>query len=204
MAGDERRQQLLEVAMHLFSKNGFSGTTTKKIAQKAGVSEAMVFRHFANKDELYAAILDEKACSHGFDNPFAEIASELEAKDDFAVFYGITLKALELHDKDKDFMRLLLHSALEGHELSRMFFESFVKQAYEFLGRYIETRQKEGAFRKVEPKVVVRSLFGMIIHQSMNNNLWDKERELLDISNEEAAKSFANILLDGVRTGRTA
>src|SRR5213080_2118089 len=64
MAGDERRLQILKVAMRLFSQRGFRGTTTKEIAQAAGVSEAMVFRHFATKKELYSAILDHKACLH--------------------------------------------------------------------------------------------------------------------------------------------
>ena len=63
MAGEERRLQILAVAVRLFSQRGFRGTTTKEIAQAAGVSEAMVFRHFATKEELYAAILDHKACS---------------------------------------------------------------------------------------------------------------------------------------------
>ena len=66
MAGDERRQQIIETAESLFSENGFRGTTTKKIADKAGISEAMVFKHFANKDELYSAILDQKSCSRLF------------------------------------------------------------------------------------------------------------------------------------------
>ncbi len=61
MAGEERRLQILAVAMSLFSERGFRGTTTKEIAHASGVSEAMVFRHFANKEELYAAILDHKA-----------------------------------------------------------------------------------------------------------------------------------------------
>ena len=65
MAGEERRDQLLRVAMSLFSNHGFRGTTTKEIAHAAGVSEAMVFRHFATKEDLYAAILDHKACSGG-------------------------------------------------------------------------------------------------------------------------------------------
>ena len=60
MAGDERRTQILQVAMRLFSQRGFRGTTTREIAVAAGVSEAMVFRHFANKEELYTAILDHK------------------------------------------------------------------------------------------------------------------------------------------------
>ncbi|HYW70404.1 MAG TPA: helix-turn-helix domain-containing protein, partial [Pyrinomonadaceae bacterium] len=64
MTGEDRRLQILRVAMRLFSQRGFRGTTTKEIALTAGVSEAMVFRHFATKEELYSAILDHKACVH--------------------------------------------------------------------------------------------------------------------------------------------
>ena len=63
MAAEDRRHQILHVAVTLFSQRGFGGTTTKEIAQAAGVSEAMVFRHYATKQELYSAILDHKACS---------------------------------------------------------------------------------------------------------------------------------------------
>ena len=69
MAGEDRRKQILLVAMRLFSQHGFRGTTTKEIAQAAGVSEAMVFRHFANKEELYSAIIDHKACAENFQCP---------------------------------------------------------------------------------------------------------------------------------------
>lgn len=199
MSGDERREQILRVAMRLFSENGFRGTTTKEIAKESGISEAMVFRHFANKDELYADILDHKACNHGLEHPFEKIAADLEAKDDFAVFYKMALNALEQHEEDRDFIRLLLFSALEGHDLARMFFESFVIDMYEFLSAYIRRRQKDGAFREVEPKIVVRSFIGMIIHHSLNSTLWDKEQKLLKISNEDAAREFATILLNGIK-----
>src|ERR1700681_2661655 len=69
MAGDERRMQILGCAVRLFSQRGFRGTTTKEIAQAAGISEAMVFRHFATKEELYSAILDHKACLHDTMDP---------------------------------------------------------------------------------------------------------------------------------------
>lgn len=200
MASDERREQILSIAMRLFSERGFSGTTTKEIAVAAGVSEAMVFRHFANKDELYGAILDHKACNHNLQNPFEKFAEAFAQKDDYAVFYGLALDALEHHEHDRDFMRLLLHSALEGHELSRMFFEGYVVKMYEFLSSYISQREADGAFRELDPKVIVRSFIGMIIHHSLNNSLWDKERKLLDISNEEAARNFTEVLLRGVLT----
>ncbi|MGI8468058.1 MAG: TetR/AcrR family transcriptional regulator [Pyrinomonadaceae bacterium] len=199
MSGDERRSQILQVAISLFSQRGFSGTTTKEIANAAGVSEAMVFRHFANKDELYSAILDYKVCSRSFQNSFGLLAEKIAAKDDFGVFYTMVLSALEHHAKDSDFPRLMLHSVLEGHDLARIFFESFITDIYNFLSAYILQRQKDGVFRKVEPRIVVRALIGMFYYHSLNNILWDKEQKLLKISNEEAAREFAGILLKGIK-----
>lgn len=198
MAGDKRRLQILRVAVSLFAHEGFRGTTTKKIAQAAGVSEAMVFRHYANKEELYTAILDHKACSGDAINPELMVAEALKRKDDRAVFEGLAFGALEHHESDPEFQRLLLHSALEGHELAQMFFEKFVRRVYEFLGAYIRERQRDGAIIKIDPAIVVRAFVGMIIHHSLNNNLWDPRRRLLNLSNKSAAKNFTDILLGGI------
>ncbi len=198
MAGEERRLQLLAVAVSLFSERGFRGTTTKEIAQAAGVSEAMVFRHFATKEELYAAILDHKACSGGTFEPALMAADGIQRKDDRAVFESLALGALNHHEKDPEFQRLLLHSALEKHELAQMFFDEFVRRVYEFLGGYIRERQREGALIEIDPAIVVRAFIGMVMHHSLNNNLWDPKRRLLNISNESAARHFTSILLNGI------
>jgi hypothetical protein len=119
-------------------------------------------------------------------------------KDDRAVFEGLAFHALEHHEDDKEFHRLLLYAALEGHELAQMFWERTVIQFYEFLGAYIKERQRDGAMVEIDPRVIVRTFIGTIIHHSLNNNLWDPQRRLLDISNEDAARSFAEVLLNGI------
>ncbi len=201
MAGGERRQQILGVAMRLFSQHGFRGTTTKEIAQAAGVSEAMVFRHFATKQELYSAILDFKACSGSLGDPREFLAEALRRKDDRAVFTELARALMRHHESDPEFLRLLTHAALEEHELAAMFWERTIRQMYEFLGGYVRERQRDGAFRQIEPHVVVRAFLGTVIHHSLNNTLWDKRRTLLDITNERAAEEFARILLEGVSAG---
>lgn len=205
MTGDERREQILATAVSLFSQRGFKGTTTKEIAKAAGVSEAMVFRHFENKEALYGAILDTKDCQDGVRRfPWdqnSKLKKAIEDKDDFAFFYNIALDAMNKHQSDVAFMRLLFYSALEEHELAQQFFKDFIEQVYSFIGGYISTRQKDGVFRRMNPRVAVRALLGMLIHHSLNNILWDKERTILDISNETAAKNFAEILLNGIRAG---
>ena len=200
MAGEERRLQILRVAVRLFSQRGFRGTTTKEIAQAAGVSEAMVFRHFATKEELYTAILDHKACASEIADPCELVTDAVKRKDDRAVFETLAFTALQHHENDREFNRLLLHAALEGHELAQMFWDRNIVQIYEFLGTYIGERQRDGVFRPLEPKIVVRAFIGMLIHHSLNNNLWDPSRRLLDITNKEAAREFTEILLRGIRT----
>jgi hypothetical protein len=71
---------------------------------------------------------------------------------------------------------------------------------YRSLGNYISERQREGAIVEVEPAVVVRAFIGMVMHHSLNNNLWDRKRSLLKISNQAAAREFAGILLNGIAT----
>jgi len=198
MAGEERRSQILAVAVSLFSERGFRGTTTKEIAQAAGVSEAMVFRHFATKKELYAAILDHKSCADDRFQPEQMAAEAIKRKDDWAVFESLAIGALTYHEKDPEFQRLLLYSALEKHELAEMFFNEFVRRVYQFLGSYIRERQRDGALIDIDPAIVIRCFIGMVMHQSLNNNLWDPARRLLNISNESAAKEFTNILLNGI------
>jgi len=204
MAGEERRMQILECAVSLFSQRGFRGTTTKEIAQAAGISEAMVFRHFATKEELYTAILDHKACSGTAFSPCDVVAKAVAEKDDRAVFEQFAFNVLNVHEDDTEFHRLLLHAALEGHELAAMFWERNVRPAYEFLGSYVRTRQAEGVMVEIDPRVVVRAFVGMVIHHSLNNTLWDRKRTVLKISNEEAARQFTNILLGGVLARKPA
>ena len=55
----ERRRAIIEAALRVFSAGSSSAATTAQIAREAGVSEPILYRHFASKRELYLACLDE-------------------------------------------------------------------------------------------------------------------------------------------------
>jgi AcrR family transcriptional regulator len=63
LSSDERRQAILAAVTEAFAENGFNGTTTRALATAAGVSEALIYKHFPSKESLYAAMLD--ACVKG-------------------------------------------------------------------------------------------------------------------------------------------
>lgn len=53
------REQLLQAALQVYATAGYRGTTTRRIAEEAGVNEVTLFRHFGNKDTLIKAALQE-------------------------------------------------------------------------------------------------------------------------------------------------
>jgi len=63
LTSEERRHAIVDAVRGVFAANGFSGTTTRELAHAAGVSEALLYKHFPSKESLYAAMLD--ACTRG-------------------------------------------------------------------------------------------------------------------------------------------
>ncbi len=59
MRAQDRRRQLLEVAADLFAKHGYRGTTTARLAEAAGITEPILYRHFDNKLDLFVTLIDE-------------------------------------------------------------------------------------------------------------------------------------------------
>lgn len=57
LKSDDRRESILNAAMQVFAEHGYEGTKTLQIAKAAGVSEALLYRHFSSKRILYRAIL---------------------------------------------------------------------------------------------------------------------------------------------------
>src|SRR6201992_505331 len=119
--GDERRKAIVAAAVPLFARNGFAGTTTRELAAAAGVSEALLFRHFPSKQSLYREILT-LGCEG--DPAFEELAS-LPASTATAIgivrfmvrrfVLGVGAERRELDLK----MRLMLQSCLEDGDYAR-------------------------------------------------------------------------------------
>ncbi len=191
----DRRQDILAAAMELFAKNGFRGTTTRDLAAQAGVNEAIIFRHFNNKEELYSAILEQKAWEKNRDAPIEELERLARDSEDEKFFQTLGAAFLERHANDTTFMRLLLFSALEGHQLSDMFVASMT--ARNPIANYIQKRIDEGAFKPMDPHLAARGLFGMFASFVLWQEIFGlKKTQPHD--REEVVRTFVSIFLKGI------
>lgn len=129
---DERRTAIIAAAVPLFARKGFSGTTTKEIAETANISEALLFKHFPSKKLLYGEIL-RLGCEG---DPALERLAELQPSTrtlvrmiDFMTRYFVLAAGVDPADLDTR-LRLLLHSCLEDGEYARELFERIFERVH--------------------------------------------------------------------------
>ncbi|MBO0719636.1 MAG: TetR/AcrR family transcriptional regulator [Blastocatellia bacterium] len=195
MSAEERRRQIVEVAGKLFSLKGFNGTTTRQIADGAGVSQAIIFRHFPSKEAIYSAILDQKLRQTA-ERISLQLRDAALRKDDRSFFGALAFDLLDLHSKDPSLIRLLLFSALEGHELSRMFYKTMSGQIRDHVRSYIKQRIADGAFRPLDPLAAARMFMGMVVHHAQVVALYSYDD--VKVTNRQMADYFVELFLDGV------
>jgi len=192
---EDRKHQILQVATELFAKRGYEGTTTREIAKRARVNEAIIFRHFPTKEDLYWAVIDAKCAAKA---GLQAMVSILDAGDDLrTTFINLAETMLRRREKDPSLMRLLLFSGLENHRLSQRFFETYIVDYYEILGEHIRKRIAAGEFREINPQIAARGLLGMLVYHSMVQDIFGANRfQTFDL--HDVAEDLTDIWLRGM------
>ena len=195
MGGSERREQIVGVSARLFSEKGFRGTTTKEVADKAGISEATIYKHFKSKTDIYQAII-ESYCND--DKGRSHYLKRLEGKSGRDLLSEVAALIMESYEEDPFFIRIFLFSALEGIEFSDMVIQSKGMEMLGLVKSEIERLMDEGVFKKENPILVTRAYIGMISHYCISQEVFGmKKKYKTDYKN--AARVFVDIFLNGVR-----
>lgn len=136
ITSEERRDQILNAALKVFSERGFHGTTTRELAKASGVSEALMFRHFPSKEDLYIAL--QSRCCQAKAGEKAEMLGSLEDSTASLVTLVHYLMAKMLRPPDRvpeleqALHRLLANSFIEDGRFARGFME---KVGHEFIDK---------------------------------------------------------------------
>lgn len=122
MSGERRREAIIKAAGRVFVEKGFHGTTTRELAAAAGVSEALLFKHFPSKEALYSAI--QMAC---FKEEGAKIGPWLEALEPSTESLAALVHSLARdvlggvpEESKRWFIRLLLRSLMDEGDFARV------------------------------------------------------------------------------------
>ena len=166
--------------------------TTRQLAAAVGVTEPVIYEHFASKRVLYDEILLEESKLQ-----VAEFVRSLEpferARDDNGFFRQAGSFLLSRVSKDPAKLRFLLQVLLEGGESARLFYENQVLPTHEYLCGYIEKRVAEGAFRAINSRIATRQFISFVVYHNSLQQLVD-DRFLGKTNNDVIAEVVTNFL----------
>jgi AcrR family transcriptional regulator len=121
MSSENRRRMILDAARKLFVDKGFERTTVRQLAEAAGVSEALLFRHFPSKEALYSAIHVSSFKEEG--SKVIERLQAMEPSTGNLVFlvadFVSHILGRQPEGGERSFLRLVLRSLMDEGEFAR-------------------------------------------------------------------------------------
>ncbi|MDX1734010.1 MAG: TetR family transcriptional regulator [Halioglobus sp.] len=148
--------KLLDIAVELFADQGFSGVSMRGIARAAGITQAAIYHHFANKEALYFAALE-----HVYAGQAMELVSQASQEPDPRARLAVAVRRLlEVFDEDSRFRRLYLRELLEGDQARlKLLAEGVFGDLHQFLLTLMAELAPQG-----DAHLLVLDLSGMIVH----------------------------------------
>jgi AcrR family transcriptional regulator len=125
LSSEERRVAIIHAVRQVFAEKGFDGTTTRELAEAAGVSEALLFKHFPNKEALFSA-MQHSCCNEAAHGMFARLNALEPSASTLALMTHFLVSRMVggcggPEDEQTIQTRLMLRSLAEDGDFARIF-----------------------------------------------------------------------------------
>ncbi|MEJ3656671.1 TetR/AcrR family transcriptional regulator [Actinomycetes bacterium KLBMP 9759] len=166
-----KRQAIIDAAADVFQQNGYLGATTDEVATRASVSKQTLYKHFPDKQRLYAeTILDTTV--RVVDGLSSAAASTLDGTDDvrgaLRELARSYIRSL-LRPEVLKLRRLVIAEADRFPEVGRAWFDRGFDQALVVLGAALQRLAERGLLRDLDdPTLAAYQFAGLVMYQPMN------------------------------------
>jgi AcrR family transcriptional regulator len=188
----ETKSRILKSAMRLFAKHGFDGTTTKQLAEDAGVAEGTLFRHFANKKAILAEV-----ATQGWIEILTDLLTELSEMGSSKAIAQV-MKHRMMHMRENvDLLRVCFIEVQFHEDLRDRIQTEVIEKMTDVAEAFFQTAMDQGVYRQQNPRLVARVFLGMFTIASFSQNtIADPNASPEDLKN--MAEGLADIFLNGV------
>ncbi|MEA5529648.1 helix-turn-helix domain-containing protein [Dolichospermum sp. UHCC 0684] len=188
----QTRTRILQAAQRLFAAKGFEGTTTRDLAQTAGVAEGTLFRHFANKK----AILVEVATS-GWVDLLTDLLTELSEMGSYKAIDQVMRRRMWNLQKNADIMRVCFMEVQFHPDLRDRIQTEVIDKMTAVAEAFFQTAIDKGIYRQMDAKLGAKVFLGLFAiagfsdHTLIEPNASPQEMQKM-------AEGLADIFLNGV------
>ena len=192
----DRRQQILEAALKVFSTKGFHKATNKDIAQAAGgISPGLIYWYFKDKEDLFLSIVRERATIFKMaDHP--EQLMELPPREGLALI-GRTYLSLFKVPGNVAIVRILVAEAIRFPQIAEMFYKQAARRFLGLLSQYLQHQIDLGRLRPHDTVISARSFLGMFVINVVSREIMH-DPLVMGTSDEQLVATVLDIFLGGL------
>lgn len=202
MVKENKEEKILESAILLFSKKGFSATTTSEIAKDAGVAEGTVFRYYKTKKQLLIKVMSrliEVMSEELIANPVGEIFKKNKEKNDADILKMLLMDRLEMINEYWDIIQVIITEIQFHEDIRESFFKNIVFKGKAVLVEFIESGIAKGRFRNFDPIVVSRALVSTFMAYVIQKKITGENKL---IGNEQEVDQMIELFLNGLSVNK--
>lgn len=158
----ERREQIVQAALKIFSRKGYDATTNKEIAREAGIaSPGLIYHHFKDKASLLRAVIEWHAGdNHASQTP--EVIFEMSVEEGLREVLRHFMRDIN-RPAFVSFIRVLLGEAMRRPECARVLSEVMVQRMFTVLTAFFQRHIEKGNLRPIDPTVAALRFAGSTI-----------------------------------------
>jgi AcrR family transcriptional regulator len=185
---EDTRLRILAATRELYANKGSRGTTTREVAERAGVNEATLFRHFGTKGQLLTAMLEHYSAIPDFPQTLERVRSQTTVE---AQLRELARYSIESMRRKEDLVRVSMAEELtnpEGHTCAWR----APTHARELLVRFFKEKV-EASELSGEPEWLARVFMSLFFSFVMARRIWAD----LDVSSDDAVGTLVEIFLNG-------
>jgi AcrR family transcriptional regulator len=192
----DRRQQIIEAALKVFSTKGFHKATNKDIAQAAGgISPGLIYWYFKDKEDLFLSIIRERAAIFQLaDHP--ERVIDLPPREGLALI-GRTYLAIFHVPGNLAIFRILISEAFRFPQIGEMFFKVAGRRFLDFISQYLQHHVELGNLRAHDTMLAGRSFLGLFIVNVLAREVM-RQPEAIATPDEKIVETAVDIFLHGL------
>ncbi|MGA7678044.1 MAG: TetR/AcrR family transcriptional regulator [Dehalococcoidia bacterium] len=191
----QRKQQIFDAALKVFSKKGFDQTTIPDIAQEAGVAIGTIYNYYQSKHDLLLSIIKGYISTESF----IGLLEQPPESGDTTSLFSLINERLSIGLDNIGIIQLLMTEIQRDPKLRRQYNEQVVAPNFKLMEKYFELRTANNTFRPLNIPIVVRALLGMIIGLSIISKIEGEAGLLRRIPHQELVAEVKKLILKGIQ-----
>jgi AcrR family transcriptional regulator len=191
---EDRREQIIDAALRVFSQKGFTSATNKDIAREAGITPGLIYYYFESKEKLLEAILETRSPLRLVASPPQEIATMLP-EDFLKLMIRRVLSILE-GENFVQFIRVMIPEVIRNPEVTPLV-AGFFQRLIGFLTSYFESKIETGELRRTDASLAAQVFIGSIIGFLLRRHIV-RDPLALQYSHEQIADAVVETVLSGL------